>query len=122
MNIIPEGKEQIYVEALYKEPIEGVPFSNIGLTVAVSKYIEQGTEDKELDKQIQRLAKEYFDKLAKEMRIKADDIKETRNQLADKIRVDISKEYDKKLKKAKEIILKQREEIKLLKEQNGVRE
>jgi len=115
MNIIPEGKEQIYVEALYKEPIEGVPFSNIGLTVAVSKYIEQGTEDKELDKQIQRLAKEYFDKLAKEMRAKADDIKETRNQLADKIRVDISKEYDKKLKKAKEIILKQREEIKLLK-------
>jgi len=122
MNIIPEGKEQIYVEALYKEPIEGVPFSNIGLTVAVSKYIEQGTEDKELDKQIQRLAKEYFDKLAKEMRAKADDIKETRNQLADKIRVDISKEYDKKLKKAKEIILKQREEIKLLKEQDGVQE
>jgi hypothetical protein len=115
MNIIPEGKEQIYVEATYKEPIEGVPFSNIGLTVAVSKYIEQGTEAKELDKQIQRLVKEYFDKLAEEMKGKADSIKETRNELVDKLRVEIADQYDEKLKKAKEIILAQREEIKLLK-------
>lgn len=115
MNTIPEGKEQIYVEATYKEPIEGVPFSNIGLTVAVSKYIEQGTIEEELDKQIQRLVKEYFDKLSNEMKAKADDIKETRNELIDKLRVELAEQYDEKLKKAKEIILEQREEIKLLK-------
>ena len=119
MNTIPEGKEQIYVEATYKEPIEGVPFSNIGLTVGVSKYIEQGTEaeklTEELDKQIQRLVKEYFDKLSEDMKVKADTIKETRNELVDKLRVDIANEYDERLKKAKEIILAQREEIKLLK-------
>lgn len=109
MNIIPEGKEQIYVEAVYKEPIEGIPFSNVGLTVGVSKYIDQGEIEKELDKQIQRLVKEYFDKLSAQ-------IKESRNSLIDQLRVDLANEYDEKLKKAKEIILEQREEIKLLKE------
>jgi len=109
MNQIPEGKEQIYVEAVYKEPIEGIPFSNVGLTVGVSKYIDQGEIEKELDGQIQRLVKEYFDKLASE-------IKKSRNTLIDQLRVDLDKEYGEKLKKAKEIILEQREEIKLLKE------
>ena len=109
MNIIPEGKEQIYVEAVYKEPIEGIPFSNVGLTVGVSKYITEGEIEKELDGQIQRLVKEYFDKLANE-------IKKSRNTLIDQLRVDLDKEYGEKLKKAKEIILEQREEIKLLKE------
>jgi len=115
MNTIPEGKEQIYVEATYKEPIEGVPFSNVGLTVAISKYIEQGMEAKEIDKQIQRLTEEYFNKLKEDIREKADSIKETRNESIDKLRVELSQEYDEKLKRAKEIILEQREEIKLLK-------
>ena len=109
MNIIPEGKEQIYVEAVYKEPIEGIPFSNVGLTVGVSKYINEGEVEKELDGQIQRLVREYFDKLASE-------IKKSRNTLIDQLRVDLDKEYSDKLAKAKEIILGQREEIKLLKE------
>lgn len=109
MNQIPEGKEQVYVEAVYKEPIEGIPFSNVGLTVGVSKYIDEGKVEEELDRQTQRLVKEYFDKLASE-------IKKSRNTLIDQLRVDLDKEYGEKLKKAKEIILEQREEIKLLKE------
>ncbi len=107
MNQIPEGKEQIYVEAVYKEPIEGIPFSNVGLTVGVSKYIDQGEIEKELDGQIQRLVKEYFDKLASE-------VKSTRNEMMDKLRVELDKEYADKLKEAKRIILEQREQIKLL--------
>ena len=109
MNIIPEGKEQIYVEAVYKEPIEGIPFSNVGLTVGVGKYINHGELETELDGQIQRLVKEYFDKLASE-------IKKSRNTLIDQLKVDLDKQYSDKLAKAKEIILEQREEIKLLKE------
>lgn len=109
MNTIPEGKEQIYVEAVYKEPIDGIPFSNVGLTVGISKYINEGEIEDELDSQIQRLVKEYFDKLASE-------IKKSRNTLIDQLKVDLDKEYSEKFKKAKEIILEQREEIKLLKE------
>jgi len=36
MNTIPEvpkGKELIWAEAVYKEPIEGVPFSNAGMSL-----------------------------------------------------------------------------------------
>ena len=110
MNNIPEGKEQIWTEAVYKEPIEGIPYSNVGLTVGVAKYIEQGSEREEIEKTIQRLTEEYFVKLA-------EDIRSTRNELMDKLRVEIAQEYDEKLAKAKKIILEQREEIKLLKEE-----
>lgn len=109
MNTIPEGKEQIYVEALYKEPIDGIPFSNAGLTVGVSKYIKEDTENEVLDEQIQRLTKEYFSKLSSE-------IKSTRNDMIDTLRVELSKEYDGKLQLAKEEIIKLR---KLLKD-NGI--
>ena len=109
MNTIPEGKEQIWTEAVYKEPIEGIPYSNVGLTVGMSKYIEQGSEREEIEKTIQTLVEQYFVKLA-------EDIRSTRNELMDKLRVEIAQEYDGKLKKAKKMILEQREEIKLLKE------
>jgi hypothetical protein len=108
MNTIPEGKEQIYVEAVYKEPIEGIPFSNLGLTVGISKYINEGEVAEELDKTIQRLVKEYFDRLATE-------IKDTRNDLIDKVRVEIAGEYDAKLDLAKDMIKELREENKKLK-------
>jgi len=104
MNQIPEGKIQIYVEAVYKEPIVGIPFSNTGLTVAVSKYINEGELTTELDEQIQRLAKEYFGKLSSEIR-------STRNDMIDTLRIELSKEYDKKLQLAKEEIIKLRKQI-----------
>ena len=104
MNQIPEGKIQIYVEAVYKEPIDGIPFSNTGLTVAVSKYINEGELTTELDEQIQRLAKEYFGKLSSEIR-------STRNDMIDTLRIELSKEYDKKLQLAKEEIIKLRKQI-----------
>jgi vancomycin permeability regulator SanA len=109
MNTIPEGKEQIWTEAVYKEPIEGIPYSNVGLTVGVSKYIEQGSEREEIEKVIQTLVEQYFVKLA-------EDIRSIRNELMDKLRVEIAEEYDEKLAKAKELILKQREEIKEMRE------
>ena len=112
MNIIPEGKEMIWAEGIYKEPIEGIPFSNVGLTLGRARYVEEGdieTAEKMLDDEIERATKRYFDKLASE-------IKKSRNTLIDQLRVDLDKEYGEKLKKAKEIILEQREEIKLLKE------
>jgi len=99
MNTIPEGKEQVYVEAVYKEPIEGIPFSNVGLTVGVSKYIDEGTVEKELDSIIQRLVKEYFGKLATE-------IKSTRNTLIDQVRVELDEKYKGYIKELKEEIIK----------------
>lgn len=108
MNTIPEGKIQIYTEAVYKEPIEGIPFSNTGLTVGVSKYIDENQLTNELDELVQRLVKEYFGKLSREIR-------STRNDLIDKVRVELSAEYDEKLAKAKEMILELREQNKLLK-------
>ena len=109
MNTIPEGKEQIYIEAVYKEPIDGIPFSNVGLTVGVSKYINEGELQSSIDEQIQRLTKEYFSKLSSE-------VKSTRNDLIDSLRIELSKEYDNKLKLAKEEIIKLR---RLLKD-NGI--
>jgi hypothetical protein len=108
MNTIPDGKIQIYTEAVYKEPIEGIPFSNTGLTVGISKYIAEDELPNELDALVQRLVKEYFGKLSTE-------IKSTRNDLIDTVRAELSAEYDGKLAKAKEMILELREENKLLK-------
>ena len=107
MNTIPEGKEMIWTEAVYKEPIEGVPFSNVGLTVGVSKYIEESQRAEILEEQINKLVKTYFDKLAKNVR-------NTRNELMDKLRKDISEEYESRLEKAKEIVIELKEENKKL--------
>ena len=108
MNTIPEGKQQVYIEVLYKEPIEGIPFSNVGITVGVSKYIGEGELSSEIDQQVQALVQEKFGKLKEQ-------IATTRNEMIDRLREELDKEYSGKLKKAKEIILEQREEIKLLK-------
>jgi len=108
MNIIPEGKEMIWAEAVYKEPIEGIPFSNTGLTVGVSKYIDIGEEANALDKLTQRLVKEYFDKLA-------DSIKSTRNEMMDKIRAEVSVEKDEIIEKCKKEIFRLRDLNKLTK-------
>ena len=108
MNTIPEGKELVWAEAVYKEPIEGIPFSNTGLTVGVSKYVDIGEAQGALDSAVQRLVEEYFKKLSEQ-------IKSTRNELVDKIRAEVSEEKDGIIEKAKEEYLKLREENKQLK-------
>jgi len=110
MNTIPEGKELLWAEAVYKEPIQGIPFSNVGLTVGISKYIEEGKSDSELDTLVQRMVKEYFKKLSEE-------VKSTRNDMIDNIRIEVSKEKDGIIEKAKEEYIKLREENNALKEQ-----
>jgi transcription termination factor NusB len=99
MNTIPEGKEMIWTEAVYKEPIEGVPFSNVGLTVGVSKYIEDDQREEVLEEQIDKLVKTYFDKLSK-------NVKNTRNELMDNLRKEISEEYEDRLEQAKQEVIR----------------
>jgi hypothetical protein len=111
MEILPEGKVQISSSANLKDRIDGIQFSSQGYEVWITKVVDEKDQKKTeevLDSTVQRLVKEYYDKLAKE-------ITTTRNELIDTLRAELSAEYDEKLKKAKEIILEQREEIKLLK-------
>ena len=97
MNTIPEGKQQIYAEALYKEPIDGVPFSNAGFTVAITKNVFEGDKNAEavLQEQVERLCKWYFEKLKK-------DVLETRNEMIDKIRVELDAKYKDYIKQLKD--------------------
>ncbi len=106
MNTIPEGKEMIWSEATYKEPIEGIPYSNVGLTVGRAIYIPEGMKGQEklLDEAVDRLAKEKFAKLK-------EDILTTRNEMLDEIRVELEKKYGKTIEDLQE-------EIKILKLKN----
>jgi len=99
MNTIPEGKELIWTEAVYKEPIEGIPFSNVGITMGISKYIEENDRADVLGETVEKLVKKYFDKLSKEIR-------STRNDLIDKVRKEVAEEYGEKFEKAKSEVLR----------------
>ena len=104
MNIptIPEGKALVWVEAVYKEPIEGIPFSNEGMTIGMAVYVDKDNREQlrtELDTEIKVMTKEYFDKLATE-------IKSTRNTLIDQVRVELDEKYKGYIKELKEEIIK----------------
>ena len=110
-NILPEGKVQISSSAKLSDRIDNIQFTNQGYEVWATKVVDEKDQEemgKLLDSTIERLVQEYYGKLAKE-------ITSTRNEMIDTLRAELSAEYDEKLKKAKEIILEQREEIKLLK-------
>lgn len=99
---IPEGKELIWSEATYKEPIEGIPFSNTGITLGRAKYVDAKDAEKEkelLDEETERTVKRYFKKIAK-------DVKETRNELIDKLRIEFDEKYKAHIQELKDEILK----------------
>lgn len=90
-----------------KAPIKGVSFSNeeasLGLEFEVADNDWVAVEE-ELYKQVQAVAKKYFNKLAEE-------IEEGQDNLLDKIKVELSKEYEEKLELAKAEIIKLREQL-----------
>ena len=107
MNNIPEGKQQIYVEATYKEPIEGVPFSNVGITVGVSKYIDDkpGEIEKIIAENTQKAVERYTAKLQEAM-LKG------RNEVVDNLRVELDKKYAENIKALKDEVIKLRKQLK----------
>lgn len=96
---IPEGKQQVYVEASYKEPIEGIQYSNAGLTVGVTKNVFEGKGriEKEIDKQIDRLCEAYLEKFM-------DKILSTRNEIVDTVRCEMDVKYLDTIQKLKDEI------------------
>ena len=112
--MIPEGKQQIFIEAMYKEPIEGIPFSNTGITVAVSKYIPEGEDalHTELDKLVTKLGEEYSAKLKKEMKKMRDAILSQRGEELDAIRVELDKKYKGYIEELRAEIIKLKKQIK----------
>ena len=109
--ILPEGKVQISSSAKLSDRIDNIQFTNQGYEVWATKIVDekdQKAQEELLDRTVERLVQEYYGKLSKE-------ITSTRNEMIDTLRAELSAEYDEKLKKAKEIILEQREQIKLLK-------
>lgn len=110
IDIIPEGKVQISANASMKDRINGIDFTSQGVEVWATKLIDEKDEerlDKMLDEQIDRLVVRYYERLAKE-------ITRTRNELVDKLRIELANEYEVKLKKAKEMIVDLQNQIKLL--------
>lgn len=104
MDILPEGKVQITASANLKDRIDGIQFSSQGYEVWLTKIVDEDDQEKTaklLDDTVERLVKQYYDKLAKE-------ITTTRNEMIDTLRAELSGEYDAKLKFAKEEILKLR--------------
>ena len=98
--VIPEGKELIWVEALYKEPIEGVSFSNAGLTVGKACYVFEGSKEieKKIDREIDRLAEDRFEILKEK-------VLSSRNKMLDEIRVELDEKYRDHIEKLKQKIV-----------------
>ena len=106
IQIIPEGKVQISGNASLKDQINGIPFTSQGYEVWITKIVDEKDEKKQaelLDSLAERLAQTYYKKLDGELR-------STRNDMVDNLRIELNKEYEEKLKKAKELIIKLKEE------------
>lgn len=107
-NILDEGKVQISASASLKDRIEGVQFSSQGYEVWLTKIVNEEDEKEQarlLDETANRLVTQYYKKLEQE-------IKSTRNDMIDTLRVELDKEYREKLQKAKEIIIELKEQVK----------
>lgn len=110
-TIIPEGKVQITASANLKDRIANVQFTAQGYELWITKIVDEKDEDKQrelLNSVVEDLVQKYFAKLGKEL-------KASRNELVDNLRIDLEKEYDVKIKKAKEMIMELRKENKELK-------
>lgn len=112
----------------YDIPLSKDPYSKEKASIYLSFTIGAEELDRELykkealeiAKELTTQAKEILKEQGEELKMGIEELKNTRNPQIDKLREELSNEYDGKLKKAKDIILKQREEIKLLKNNNGV--
>ena len=110
-TILPEGKVQITASANLKDRIDGVQFTSQGYELWITKMVDEKDEEEQvrlLSNVAEELVQKYFEKLGKEL-------KATRNELVDNLRIDLEKEYDVKIKKAKEMIIELRKENKELK-------
>ena len=107
-----KNKVQIAGTVELQEPIEGVDYSKNGFILTVTKYVDASKEEEgltELNTLLSVAVARYFDQLKKK-------VQSSRNTMIDKLRVEVSEEYEDKMAKAKRIILSQREELNKLRE------
>jgi ElaB/YqjD/DUF883 family membrane-anchored ribosome-binding protein len=116
--------EEVKTTLGFDIPLSKDPYSKEKASVFISFTMGGNQIDrKEYTKEATRIARELTEETKEILKQQGEVVKEgieelrnTRNPEIDKLREELSNEYDEKLKKAKEIILEQREEIKLLKE------
>ena len=109
-------------------PLSKDPYSKEKASVFISFTMGGNQIDrKEYTKEAIRITRELTEETkeilkaqGEEVKLGIEELRNTRSPEIDKLREELSNEYDEKLKKAKEIILEQREKIKLLKEKNGI--
>ncbi len=115
-TILPEGKTQVTVSGKLSDRINNVQFTNQGIEIWLTRVVDDSKEDQTYDL-LDTLKDRLLEKYAKQL---SDELTTTRNDQIDELRVKLEAEYGAKLEKAKEIILTQREQIKLLNEKyNG---
>lgn len=118
-----KGKyEEVKATLGFDIPLSKDTYSKEKASVFISFTIGGDSLDRELyTKEATRIAKELTEETKEILKQQGEEVKQgieelrnTRNPEIDKLREELANEYDEKLKKAKEIILEQREKIKLL--------
>mgnify|MGYP001313225322 CR=1 FL=1 len=120
--------EEVKATLGFDIPLSKDPYSKEKASVFISFTMGGNQIDrKEYTKEATRIARELTEETkeilkaqGEEVKLGIEELRNTRSPEIDKLREELSNEYDEKLKKAKEIILEQREKIKLLKEKNGI--
>lgn len=120
--------EEVKATLGFDIPLSKDPYSKEKASVFISFTMGGNQIDrKEYTKEAIRIARELTEETkeilkaqGEEVKLGIEELRNTRSPEIDKLREELSNEYDEKLKKAKEIILEQREKIKLLKEKNGI--
>jgi gas vesicle protein len=120
--------EEVKATLGFDIPLSKDPYSKEKASVFISFTMGGNQLDrKEYTKEATRIARELTEETkeilkaqGEEVKLGIEELRNTRSPEIDKLREELSNEYDEKLKKAKEIILEQREKIKLLKEKNGI--
>ena len=120
--------EEVKATLGFDIPLSKDPYSKEKASVFISFTMGGNQIDrKEYTKEAIRITRELTEETkeilkaqGEEVKLGIEELRNTRSPEIDKLREELSNEYDEKLKKAKEIILEQREKIKLLKEKNGI--
>jgi hypothetical protein len=122
VDILPEGKVQITVSSELKDKIAGVDYTSQGLSVWLTRVVDSKNQEQMYtvaQDVVDLITQRYAEKLAKDLEVQKEkyeqslqDMKDTRNPQIDQIRIDLSGEYDEKLKLAKQEILKLRKLLK----------
>lgn len=119
----PKDKyEEVKATLGFDIPLSKDPYSKEKASVFISYTIggselDRGLYTREtirIAKELTEETKEILKQQGEEVKQGIEELRNTRNPEIDKLRQELSNEYDEKLKKAKEIILEQREKIKLL--------